>query len=463
MDKKTKDVETLLGNPKKAMMAMAIPVIVAMVVQNANNLIDTVWVAGLGTNALAAVGFAFPLFFIIISIGNGIGVGSSSAIARFIGMDDKRSADRTAGQAVILTFVLSLIMGVTMLIFIRPMFEAMGAGIYVDDCIAYFTPVLLTLPITITGVVMANILRSEGASKRSMYSQIMAAVLNIILDPLFIYDYGLGLGLAGAAWATTLSMSISTLLLVYWYFVEKRTYLRIDFNGFRLDRELDRAIFRVGLPASMEMIVISVVSMIANIIVTDVDPLNGVAIYSSTWKIIQVVMIPIMGMGSAVVPVCAAAYGLRRYDNIKEGYKFAILSITAIMAVVLAVVLFAADYIVTMFTYTEGTAVLRDDMAYGLRISCIFIILVPWGFVTAGLFQSLGMGMKSLISTMVRNFIMIPIAGYMAVTFGTLEAFWGGVVISEILGTVFIGLWGLMVLRSLLRERKGDVPSKVVL
>ncbi|MDD7424580.1 MAG: MATE family efflux transporter, partial [Candidatus Methanomethylophilaceae archaeon] len=76
MDKKTKDVETLLGNPKKAMMAMAIPVIVAMVVQNANNLIDTVWVAGLGTNALAAVGFAFPLFFIIISIGNGIGVGS---------------------------------------------------------------------------------------------------------------------------------------------------------------------------------------------------------------------------------------------------------------------------------------------------------------------------------------------------------------------------------------------------
>ncbi|MGN1045009.1 MAG: MATE family efflux transporter [Candidatus Methanomethylophilaceae archaeon] len=462
MDEKTKDVEMLLGNPRKAMLAMAIPIIIAMVAQNANNLIDTVWVAGIGTNALSAVGFAFPLFFIIISVGNGIGVGSSSAIARFIGMGDKKSADRTAGQAIILTFVLSLIIGVMMLIFIRPMFEAMGAGIYVEDCISYFSPVLITLPILITGVVMANILRSEGASKRSMYSQILAAVLNIILDPIFIYDFGLGLGLAGAAWATSLSMSISTLLLVYWYFVEKKTYITVDFNRFRLDKELDKAIFRVGLPASMEMIVISVVSMVANIIVTEADPINGVAVYSSTWKIIQVVMIPIMGMGSAVVPVCAAAYGLRRYDNIKEGYKFAIFAITAIMAVILVIVYFAADYIVMLFTYTDSTAVLRGDMAYGLRISCIFIILVPWGFVTAGLFQSLGMGMKSLISTMVRNFIMIPVAGYMVFAYGTLEAFWRGVVISEILGTLFIGLWGLMVLRSLLRERRGDVPSKVV-
>ena len=105
MVEKTKDVETLLGNPKKAMLAMAIPVIISMVVQNANNLIDTAWVAGLGTSALAAVGFAFPLFFIIISVANGIGIGSSSAIARFIGMGDHESANRTAGQAVILTIM----------------------------------------------------------------------------------------------------------------------------------------------------------------------------------------------------------------------------------------------------------------------------------------------------------------------------------------------------------------------
>jgi len=459
MTERTKDVDTLLGNPKKAMLAMAIPVIVSMVVQNANNLIDTAWVAGLGTSALAAVGFAFPLFFIIISIGNGIGIGSSSAIARFIGMGDRESANRTAGQAVILTIVLSITLAVVMLFVMEPLFRLLGAGQYTQDCINYFTPVLLTMPVALTGVVMANILRSEGASRKAMYSQVLSAVLNIILDPFFIYDYGLGLGLAGAAWATGISMSVSTLLLIYWYFFSDKTYLKIDFNRFRLDKELDKAIFRVGFPASLEMIVVSVVSMVANMLLVQVDPENGVAIYSSTWKIIQVVMIPIMGMGSSIVPVCAAAYGLRKFDNIKISYRFAISSITAIMAVVLVIVFFAADIIVTVFTYTDATSVLRPDMAYGLRVSCIFIILVPWGFVTAGLFQSLGMGFKSLVCTFFRNLILLPIAGGMGIYFGSMQAFWIGVVIAEVVGTVIIGVWGLFVLRSLLNQRRGDTPS----
>jgi len=146
-------------------------------------------------------------------------------------------------------------------------------------------------------------------------------------------------------------------------------------------------------------------------------------------------------------------------DNIKISYRFAISSITAIMAVVLVIVFFAADIIVTVFTYTDATSVLRPDMAYGLRVSCIFIILVPWGFVTAGLFQSLGMGFKSLVCTFFRNLILLPIAGGMGIYFGSMQAFWIGVVIAEVVGTVIIGVWGLFVLRSLLNQRRGDTPS----
>ena len=461
MSDRTKDVDTLLGNPKKAMLAMAIPVIISMVVQNANNLIDTAWVAGLGTSALAAVGFAFPLFFIIISIGNGIGIGSSSAIARFIGQGDRESANRTAGQAIILTVIFSILLAIFLAFIMKPLFTVLGAGPYVQDCIDYFTPVIITMPIALVGIVMANILRSEGASKKAMYSQVLSAVLNIILDPFFIYDYGLGWGLAGAAWATGISMSVSTALVIYWYFFQKKTYLRIDFNRFRLDKNLDRAIFRVGFPASLEMIVISVVSMSANALLVYVDPENGVAIYSSTWKIIQVIMIPIMGMGSSIVPVCAAAYGLRKFDNIRVSYRFAITTITAVMAVILLIVFFTSEFIVTIFTYTESTAVLKPDMAFGLRISCIFIILVPWGFVTAGLFQSLGMGFKSLVCSMFRNFILLPIAGFLGIYYQSMEMFWVGVVIAEIVGTLVIGLWGLFVLRSLLKQRRGDTPSQI--
>lgn len=456
----TKDVEVLLGNPKKAMLAMAIPVIISMIVQNTNNLIDTAWVAGLGTHALAAVGFAFPLFFIIIGIANGIGVGSSSAISRSIGMGDRESANRTAGQAIILTVIISVVIGVLLLLVMEPMFQILGAGIYTQDCVDYFTPVALTMPVALVGVVMAHILRSEGASRMAMYSQVLAAVLNIILDPFFIYDYGLGLGLAGAAWATGISMSVSTVLLLYLYLFTNRTYLRIDFNGFRLDWKQDKAILRVGLPASLEMVVVSLVSMVANLLLVYVDPENGVAIYSSTWKIIQLIMVPIFGMGSSVVPVCAAAYGLRRFDNIRTSYRFSILLITAIMVVILVIVFITADYIVMMFTYTDSTAALRPDMAYGLRLSCLFIILVPWGLITGSLYQSLGFGLRALVCTFFRNIILLPIAGGMGIYFGSMQAFWVGIVIADMVGTLVVGIGGLFFLRSLPGRTHTDSPSQ---
>ncbi len=447
MDEKTKDVETLLGNPKKAMMAMAIPIIIAMLVQNANNLIDSVWVAGLGPNALAAVGLVFPIFFIMISIGNGIGVGSSSAIARFLGMDDKESADRTAAQAVVLGIIGSVLLAIILFVFREQIFTALGAGDALQDCLDYATPIFLTCPLGILNGIMANLLRSEGASRRSMYSQILAAVINMSLDPFFIYDYGLGLGLAGAAWATALSFLFSLLLICYWYFVGKSTFLKISLRGFRFEPELDKAIFRVGIPASMEMIVISVSSMILNMVIIGVASTDGVAVFSSSWRIIQFAMIPIMGIGSAVVPVCAAAFGMRKYENIRTAYWYSIKIITLIVVMEALLLALAAEQVVTIFTYSDDTAMLREDMAFGVRVSCIFLIFVPWGFVSAGLFQALGMGTKSLIATVVRNFLSIPLCYFIATD---MSSFWYGICISEILGTALIVVWGLLILRYLM-------------
>ncbi len=444
MSDRTKDVDTLLGNPKKAMLAMAIPIIIAMLVQNANNLIDSVWVAGLGANALAAVGLVFPIFFIMISVGNGIGIGSSSAIARFLGMGDKESADRTAAQAVVLGVIGSIILAALLFTFREQIFIAMGAGDALQDCIDYATPIFLTCPLGILNGIMTNLLRSEGASRRSMYSQILAAVINIILDPFFIYDYGLGLGLAGAAWATALSFLFSLALISFWYWGRKSTYLRIRLKGFRFDKKLDFAIFRVGIPASIEMIVISVSSMLLNVIVIGVADTDGVAIFSSSWRIVQFAMIPIMGIGSAVVPVCAAAFGMKKYENIRTAYWYAISVITLIVLVEVILLEIAAEQVVTIFTYADDTVGLRADMAYGVRISGIFILFVPCGFVSSGFFQSLGMGTKSLISSIFRNFLSLPICYFFATS---MEGIWIGVAAAEIIGTAVMFVWALMILR----------------
>ena len=463
MEQNTKGVDTLLGNPRKAIIAMSVPLIIAMIAQSANNLIDAVWVAGLGPDALAAVGFIFPLFFIMIGFGNGIGIGASSAIARHIGRRDKESVDSTATQAVVLLVIITIIMTAVMLIFQRDLLAVMGAGQTLDLCVEYGTPIFaMTLVFFLNGL-LSNLLRSEGAARRAMITQILAAVINIILDPFFIYDYGLGLGMAGAAWATIVAVTVSLFVILFWFFVKKDTYIRFRARHIRLQRATVADILRVGIPASLEMIVMSLFSIVINLIIVSSDRgTDGLAIFSSTWRIIQMLMIPNMAIGGAVVPVFGAAYGARRFDKIREAYFYALKVCTVIMIVLVIITLIAADGMVIMFTYSDSVSYLKGDMTSCLRILSLFLPFMSWGFIGAGLFQSMGLGLYSFICTFVRNGLQVPAAWILLEAIGTMASITWGIVSMEILGSILGGLWSLLLLRSLIRKNPQPVEQTEV-
>ena len=453
MEQNTKGVDTLLGNPKKAILAMSVPLIIAMIAQSANNLIDAVWVANLGPDALTAVGIIFPLFFIMIGFGNGIGIGASSAIARHIGRGDKDAVDSTATQSIVLVVIIGIVMSVFMLVFQRPLLTMFGADKSLELCIEYGTPIFaMTLVFFLNGL-LSNLLRSEGAAKRAMATQILAAVINIILDPIFIYDFGLGMGMAGAAWATIVAVSISLIVIFFWFFVKRDTYIRIKKKYIRLQYETVYDILRVGIPASLEMIVMSLFSIIINIIIIQADwGENGIAIFSSTWRLVQMLMIPNMAIGGAVVPVFAAAYGARRYDKIKEAYIYALKVCTVIMVTIVIITLLTADWMVLMFAYNEEVAPMKEEMASCLRILCLFLPFMSWGFVGAGLFQSMGLGLYSFICTVVRNGLQVPASWILLVTVGTTVSITWGISSMEIVGSILGGFWSYLVLRSLLKK-----------
>ena len=481
MEQNTKGVDTLLGNPRKAILAMSIPLIIALIAQSANNLIDAVWVAGLGSEALAAVGFIFPLFFILIGFGNGIGIGASSAIARHIGRGDKESVDSTATQAIVLIVIIAVVMTAFMLIFQRPLLEMMGAQDSLQFCVDYGTPIFAATIIFFFNGLLSNLLRSEGAAKRAMTTQILAAVINIILDPFFIYDtlvlgpfdvhvnglvlgpftlHGFGLGMTGAALATTIAVSVSLAVILFWFFIQRDTYIKIKAKHIRLERNTVYDILRVGIPASLEMIVMSLFSIVINMIIVKADwGEDGLAIFSSTWRIVQMLMIPNMAIGGAVVPVFAAAYGARRFDKIKEAYFYALKVCTIIMVVIVAITLLSADGMVMIFTYDENVAYLKDDMASCLRILSLFLPFMSWGFVGAGLFQSMGLGFYSFVCTVVRNGLQIPASWILLVTVGTTVSITWGVSSMEILGSLLGGLWSFMLLRALIKRSSVPVPE----
>lgn len=450
----TDDVKRMLGDPKKALLAMAIPMIVATIVQSMNNIIDAIWVSGISTAALAATGVAFPYFFIVMGVSNGLGAGASQALGRRLGAQDYEGTHRVASQTFVMSLLGAIVLTVVLSLLVEPLMAASGAEDYLSECLEYALPLFLGIPAILMSGVISALLRSEGASKRSMMIQLLAAGMNMVLDPIFIYVFGWGIG--GAALATVVSMAVSTIVGLYWYFVSKSTFVRIPLRGFRFDRQVDRDILKVGIPASMEMIVMSLVCLVLNWIIVMVDPVDGLAIYSTGWRALDLLMIPAMAFGFSLVPICAAAYGAGKLDKLRQTFGYGLKFGTATMLIMTLFTLVAAPLIVALFTYSDATKDLAPGMILFLRISALFLPVITVEYASSGLFQSLGMGTRSLVVTLVMNLLRIPICSVL-IGFGELSLIWYGITVSEIIGAFIIGLWALRTLRGL--DRRAGITA----
>ncbi len=444
-----KNVEVMLGNPKKALIAMAVPVMIANLVQSINNIIDTVWLTSLGVNAQAAVNVCFPIFFLVIGIGNGVAVGASQALARRIGAMDRKGANAAASQAFVITLVLGIVISIIFTVFADPLLRAGGASSNMEASLAYSIPIFMGIPLFLLGGLLSGLLRSEGAAKRSMNIHVAGAALNMVLDPIFIFVFGWGI--TGAAVATVIAMGLPLIVAFFWYFGRKDTFVRIPLKGFKLDKAIDWDILRVGIPASFEIVLMAIVAMIMNVIIDGVSPVDGIAIYGNGWKLVDLFMLPTMAIGFAIVPICAAALGAKKPNKIKEVYYLAMKYGVIISVVIAAILILFANYLVIPFSYSEATQGLAGQMAYFVMICGLFLPFCPLGYTSAGLFQSLGWGYKSLLISAVVNFIRLPICIYLAGAFGTLDAIWYGVLIAEIVGSLFGGVYGITSIRKLVR------------
>ncbi len=445
----TRDVEILLGHPKKALIAMAVPVMIANLIQSINNVIDTVWLTNLGVEAQAAVNVAFPLFFLMIGLGNGIGVGASQALARKIGAMDRKGANLVATQAIVMMIVLSLTLAIVFTLLAEPLLEMSGGASNMEACLAYSIPIFVGMPVILLGALFSALLRSEGAARRSMIIHVVGVIFNIILDPIFIFV--LDMGVAGAAWATIIAMSIPIFIAIFWYYGNKSTFVRIVLHGFKSDLHIMWDILRVGIPASMEIALMSIVAMALNVIIEGILPVDGVAIYGNGWKIMDLFFMPTIAIGFAIVPICAAALGAKKAQKIRDVYAIAVKYGVVICIAISVILLIFADYLVIPFSYSEETLGLRDQMATFLRICAIFFPFTPLGYTSVGYFQAMGWGLKALSITAAVNLIRIPICLYLGDVYAELDMLWWGIVIAEIAGSVYGGIYGIGSIRKLLR------------
>ncbi|MFO7618299.1 MAG: MATE family efflux transporter [Thermoplasmata archaeon] len=451
-DRSHQGVKTLIGNPKKAILKLAWPMMFAMTIQTLYNLVDAFWVSGLGANALSAVGLFFPFFFMVMALATGLGMGGGAAISRRIGARDKTGADRVATHTIVYMLIMSVAMTLPFLIFARPIYLAIGAGDTINDTVAYSNILFSGTVIIFFGNVANALLRSEGDAKRAMFAMILGGILNIILDPIFIYV--LDMGVAGAAWATLISISVSSTLLFYWLFLKKNTYVDFHFKGFHFDKSISKDIFNVGLPASVQQLSMSINMLLLNIIIIGVGGTDGVAVLTTGWRISTLGIMPLMGIATAVVSVCGAAYGMQRYDRMEMALNHAIKIGLAIEFFAAILILMLAAPITAVFTQSESAQHIAPDLVRYFRITWIFLPGVALGMLSSSMFQGAGKGMKALAVTLVRTVVLTPPLAYgLAVTMGMgLDGVWWGLVLANITGSSISYIWA----KSYIRKLKND-------
>ena len=451
-----KNIDLITGDPKKAIIRLSIPMMISMFLIMLYNIADSIWVAGLGPDALAAVGFVTPLFMVLVGLGNGIGAGANSTIARSIGSDNYKQANNGALHSVLLCVIVSLIFSVIIIIFMDPILRLMGAGPTIEYAKQYSYVVFTFLILFVYSNVASAIFRSEGDMKRATIAIAITTIINMILDPIFIYV--LNLGIAGAGWATVISAGISCAVMTYWIWGKNDLFLDLSFKNFSYNGSLMLDILQVAIPSSLENIVFSILAISINGMLVAASGTTAVAVYTAAMRIVQMTMIPLIGIGTALLTVAGVAYGASNYEKLNTAHIFSI-EIGFAISLVLAVLMYIfATPLAGIFSYTDASAVLAPQIASAIAILSIFVLILPHGIMSSMIFQGVGKGVNSFIITIFRSAIFEIVFAYI---FGFMlgwkvTGIYIGLIVGCFIGGTFGFIWSRLFIRSFKKKCMGE-------
>ena len=444
------NVDIMLHNPKKALIKMSIPLIISLFITSFYNLIDAAWVSGLGADALAGVGFFTPIFMILVGFGNGLGSGAAFALSKYLGEENKLKADNASVHSILLNIIVSLILTAILLIFLNPILNAMGAGQTIGYASDYGVIIIVGSIFIILSNALYGIFRGEGDTTRPMYAMVVSAILNMILDPIFIYS--LDLGVKGAAVATLISSIFVILILLYWFYIKKDTYLKPNLSRFSFKMDISMDIIKVGIPASIQLLNNAFFAAVFSALLTFVGSTDSVAVYSTGWRIVTIGTTPLLAIGTALISVIALNYGAKNYKNIQIAHRYA-MKISIIIAVIVAVItnVFAGD--IAFIFASGGTSVrIAQELSGFLSWIVIYYPTMAVGVASTYVFQGIGRGITAMFQTVMRE---TGFTIFFAVLLGVILGYgvwgaWMGIVLGEVVSNNITLVWADLTIKKLI-------------
>ncbi len=454
------NVELMRGEPEIAVRKLAIPIMISMLLTASYNIVDGIWVAGLGQAAIAGIGFVTPIFMILNGFSIGLGNGATSSISRAVGARDHERANNSATHSLLIFLAASIILTIIFILIQEPLLKTYGAtGQSLAEGIKYGTPLFLGLFSFMFANGGSGILRGEGDMKRAMYAIIVSVALNFILDPLFIYV--LNLGSAGASLATIVSSFASAFVIMYWILIKKDTYVNVTFKDFHFDSKIVVDVLKVGIPSSLDMLMMSLAMSLYLIFISSIAGEYGIAAFTSGQRLYLFAIMPLTAIGSAVAAVSGSAFGAKNADYLdrthKYGTKFAMMLGVAMM---LILVIFAPQ-LALIFAYTPETMGLIPEITNFLRIASFGLLLVGIGMPSSFLYQGLGKGTTSLAWTIIREVIFTVSCTYIfgiALGYG-LTGIWIGLAVGRIIASVLNYTYARVTIKRFKEKYWADIDS----
>lgn len=424
----------------RLLLGISVPMMISMLVQALYNIVDSIFVARINENALTAVSLAFPMQSLMIAVAVGTGVGVNALLSKRLGEQRLEEANRTANIAVtiaIVEYLVFLILGY----FTSGWFFDVQTDI--PEIAAYGKSYLSICMMCSFGMFgqmcMERLLQATGRTIWTMCTQILGAVVNIVLDPILIFGL-LGapkLGIAGAAIATVIGQICAMLLaIVFNCLVNKEVHFRLSLM--KPQKKIVSEVFIVGIPSILMQSIGSVMVFLMNRILLGFSA-TATAVFGVYFKLQSFVFMPVFGLNNGLIPIVAYNYGAGKKKRIRQARKYAAIYAVAIMLVGTILAELIPGPMLKLFDASENMMTIGIP---ALRIICIGFVLAGFSIVCSGVFQGLGKSIYSLYVSATRQLvILIPVAYLLSLT-GNLNLVWLSFPIAE-LGSLGITLWGM--------------------
>ena len=434
-------LEEFISSPKKAMWKLALPMTFGMAVQAIYMLADTAFVGRMiGGTALAALGYVFPFLFIIMGITFGIGSGTTTVVAQFIGAKDKKNADNAAENSILLGLIISIIIIFIGFYYGDKLLGMQGADSEtIHSALDYFYILVGGSIFMVLPFFFRSILAGVGEITFPMIILGSGTILNLILDPIFIYYYNL----AGAAIATVISQALVTLVFIYFLLFRNRSYVTFNLRSFKYNYDIIRDIFRLGIPASLSMIIMSMGIMLFN---TILGSSKAVAAYQTAGRIEHLFFLPIISIATSLVTLVGMFYGAKRLDLITKMVKYSITWAVIISFSFSMFFFFFADIFIPIFI--KDSEIINLTMLY-FKIMAFAFPFIAIGMISSRVMQGMGHAIPLLILTLLRVVIIAASLAWYFVNILNWPVYyaWVGTLISCIITSFVASTWLWVIIR----------------